>query len=912
MYRCIRILCASLFLFCGLGLKVFAAGFPVAWGTSSFDMTNPPASISNAVAIAAGQYHNLAVLENRTVAGWGDNTSGKATAPATLAGVVVVAGGANHSLALRQNGRVVAWGDGTATNVPAGLTDAMRIAAGAFHSLALRSNGTVVAWGANNQGQASPPLGLSAVAAIAAGAQHSLALRSDGSVVAWGQNSFGQSGVPLNLSGVIAIAAGDTFSMALRNNGTIATWGNIAAPPAHSGVVAIAAGGGHGIALRNDRTVFCWGDNSLNQSVVPAGTSNIIAIAGGATHSVALRMAPPRIVAHPTPRSVLRGQSTTFNATFTGSTPLSLRWRQNGIVIPNATNASYTISSAQSGDAGNYSLLVSNAVGVTISTNALLTVNVPAGITQDPESQQIAVGGNATFNVGVEGTGQIRYRWQKSGTNIPLATNATYTISPVNTTHAGNYRVVVSNSFGAATSMVATLTVLQIPVINVEPQNQSVLAGTTAAFSVAATNALGYQWRKGNANITGANEAIYLVSNAQTNDAGRYRVVVTNQYGAVTSAVASLTVNLLPPGESMVVQWGEDPVFNGVEQVDIKVPDGLTDVGGIAAGAYHNLVLFRSGLVFGWGDNRFGQASSPAVLTNAMRISAGMHHSVALTSNGTVFAWGLNSLKQTDTPAGLTGVVAIAAGGNHTLALRSNGIVSAWGHTNYGQSVVPANATNVMTIAAGFEHSLAVLSNGTLRTWGNNDFGQRIPPFALSNLVAVAAGKYHSVGLRSDGKVFAWGQNTFGQTNVPAEAVDVIAICAGDNHSMALRRDGGLVCWGQDNFLQLHPPDGLATIVGIAAAGNRSLVRMTKRLRLAVPELLVNGNLRLRIRNDDGSSIDTGRVGRVEVYAANNPALPLSEWTKRNVVFSLASGALQGEDVAPLPNLRFYRAVEKP
>ena len=901
----------GLFALLGPGMNAFGAGFPVAWGASAFGLTNPPPALTNVVAIAAGHYHNLAVLDNGTVAGWGDNSSGKATPPANLAGVVAVSGGANHSLALRQNGRVVAWGDGTATNVPATLMGVRGIAAGQFHSLAVRSNGTVVAWGANNRGQAAAPAGT--FTAVAAGGEHSLALRNDGRVVAWGYNNVGQSSVPVNLSGVIAIAAGANHSIALRNNGTIVVWGNIPNPPAHSGVIAIASGGGHGIALRNDRTVFCWGDNSLNQSVVPPGTTNVIGIAAGASHSVALRMTPPRITAHPTPRSVMLGGSTTFTAAFTGSSPVGLQWRRNDAAIPNATNATYTINNAQTNHAGLYSLLVSNRVGTALSTNAALFVNVPAAIVEQPQSLQVPVGGTAAFSVTAEGTGPLRYQWRKNGVDLsPGGNTSTFVISPVTTNHAGNYRVLVTNAFGTVLSDVATLTVLPIPVITAQPQSQTVLAGGSATFNVTANNATSYQWQRSNTNIAGADQAAYTLSGVQTNHAGNYRVVAINQHGAVTSAVATLTVTTLPEGESRVVQWGENPVFNGFGEVDITVPDGLVDITAIAAGAYHNLALFSNGRVYGWGDNLFGQAGAPPTVTNAMRISAGVHHSVALGSNGTVIAWGNNNLKQTDVPPGLTGVAAISAGGHHTLALRSNGTVVAWGHTNYGQSTVPANVTNIMAIAAGFEHSLAVFSNGTLRTWGNNDFGQRLPPAGLSNLIAAAGGRYHSVVLRNDGRVFAWGQNIFGQTNVPPEATNIIAIAAGANHSLALRRDGRLIGWGQNNFLQLQPPEGLGDIAAIAAGGNRSLVLTVKLLQMKPPQRLANGNVRLRIVNQDGSPVEAARAAKVEVYASSNPALPRPQWTKRNIALSIVNGALQGDDAAPLPSLRFYVALENP
>jgi hypothetical protein len=45
---------------------------------------------------------------------------------------------------------------------------------------------------------------------------------------------------------------------------------------------------------------------------------------------------------------------------------------------------------------------------------------------------------------------------------------------------------------------------------------------------------------------------------------------------------------------------------------------------------------------------------------------------------------------------------------------------------------------------------------------------------------------------------------------------------------------------------------------------------------------------------------------------SSNPALPRGQWTKRNIAFSVVNGGLQGDDVTPLPNLRFYVAFEKP
>ncbi len=83
-----------------------------------------------------------------------------------LSGVIAIAAGEYHSLALKSNGTVWAWGrnnygqlgNGTTTNknTPvqvSGLSSVIAIAAGTFHSIALKSDGTVWAWGVNEYGQ---------------------------------------------------------------------------------------------------------------------------------------------------------------------------------------------------------------------------------------------------------------------------------------------------------------------------------------------------------------------------------------------------------------------------------------------------------------------------------------------------------------------------------------------------------------------------------------------------------------------------------------------------------------------------------------------------------------------------------------------------------------------------------------
>ena len=80
-------------------------------------------------------------------------------------------------------------------------------------------------------------------------------------------------------------------------------------------------------------------------------------------------------------------------------------------------------------------------------------------ITNQPQSQTIAVGESVTFTVGDSG-GPVNYRWQKDGANLSAIT-PTLTIANAQPSAAGDYRVIVTNAVGAVTSSVARLTVVQ-------------------------------------------------------------------------------------------------------------------------------------------------------------------------------------------------------------------------------------------------------------------------------------------------------------------------------------------------------------------------------------------------------------------------------------------------------------------
>ena len=201
-----------------------------------------------------------------------------------------------------------------------------------------------------------------------------------------------------------------------------------------------------------------------------------------------------------------------------------------------------TWSGAVSGTNNPATLTVTSAnptVGVLFAGSPLLSISA------QPTNTAVVLGNRATFRVSAIGAEPLSYQWRKQANNLAGATDAEFTIAATVATDAGSYDVVVANVHGdRATSSVATLTVLLPPSITRQPESQTVNAGQSVAFSVSVmgTSPLTYQWRKAGVPLGGAVASTYVINGTTTNDAGAFDVAVSNPYGSVTSAVATLTV----------------------------------------------------------------------------------------------------------------------------------------------------------------------------------------------------------------------------------------------------------------------------------------------------------------------------------------------------------------------------------
>jgi hypothetical protein len=216
------------------------------------------------------------------------------------------------------------------------------------------------------------------------------------------------------------------------------------------------------------------------------------------------------------------------------------QWNFSGTNLPGATNASLTITNAQASDAGNVFVVITNYGGSVTSQVKMLTVNVPATITNQPQPQAVLAGQNAMFSVGAQGTPNLSYQWYLNGVSLGGAgTGPTLALSSVGKNEAGNYSVVVKNNSGSVTSLVASLTVLIT-----QPVNQTVGVGGNASFSVGVSSpaTLSYQWTDNGTDISGATNATLTLTDVPLTAGGSYAVAITTPGGILTSSAATLTV----------------------------------------------------------------------------------------------------------------------------------------------------------------------------------------------------------------------------------------------------------------------------------------------------------------------------------------------------------------------------------
>jgi hypothetical protein len=186
----------------------------------------------------------------------------------------------------------------------------------------------------------------------------------------------------------------------------------------------------------------------------------------------------PVFTAQPANATIAAGTGASFTVAISSPTPVTYQWQHAGTNLSNGghfsgvNTATLTVSNADPSDAGSYKARVSNSSGTTDSNPANLNVVTvptfappsPAPPTQQPNSVVASDGYPVAFSGFAFGAAPLSYEWRLNGTAVGSGTS--YSLASAHPANAGNYTLVVTNSYGAVTSRVARLTIVTVPVTN--------------------------------------------------------------------------------------------------------------------------------------------------------------------------------------------------------------------------------------------------------------------------------------------------------------------------------------------------------------------------------------------------------------------------------------------------------------
>lgn len=347
----------------------------------------------------------------------------------------------------------------------------------------------------------------------------------------------------------------------------------------------------------------------------------------------------------------------------------------------------------------------------------------------------------------------------------------------------------------------------------------------------------------------------------------------------VPKRVRSMPAALLARARTPSAVGGVRPLgHKGAHERCGSAGDGPPRPGSAASGRRGSRPSTASGRceISAWGWGAFGQCGvaskddvqrpTPVAVfdrseAGVVAVGAGSCHTLAATRTGAVFAWGRNNwgqlglgpplgdgrcapeqLSPREVPAlRHVRVTAVACGGFHSLALTAGGRVLAWGRGSAGQlglvtrhevaadsglAMKPLGDDGRHANGDGGGTANAVLRRSDLAAFSLRPVEVAHEPRVLpepQRVTMLAAGLHHSAAVTSDGKLWTWGEGRRGQLGsgtltqallpacraLPAECAlsPVVDVACGDSHSLAVVKTGSVVGAGDSSYGRLGLTD---------------------------------------------------------------------------------------------------------
>jgi alpha-tubulin suppressor-like RCC1 family protein len=684
-------------------------------GTTTASLTPVTVTgITNATALATGNYHNCALLADTTVKCWGPNTTGQSGHPTV-------------------NTTAIVSTPYTVSNSAGVLKNIVAISAGFASTCAIRSDATVWCWGYNFYGQLGNATGTNSYLAVqvlgittaktdsplalSVGNHHACVVLANGSAQCWGYNTNKQLGnnttvnssrsvAVLGLSGAVGVSAAAANTCFLKNNSTIQCLGN------------------RSYGSTGDGTISGTPNGSLTQVTGITNATSVIAGKGGYTFCAILADKSVRCWGRNFYGLLSNGLDTD------ASTPITPQGISDVTSLSMAENFGCALDSSKKIECWGNSENGETGLGTVAKTTLPKTGSMLSGL----GPVQSVASGNA-FTCALLASGSVKCWGSASATNPSLGDNSTVQkiVNPV-----------------------TVLGITNASSLAVGDRNACVIvSGGIKCWGTGSNGANG----DGTITARPAPVTVTGITTATQIGLGRF-------FGC--ALLSNQTVKCWGLGNNGQQGHGALTNQNAPSATALNVSGAIR----ISAGYNHACALLSSGQVMCWGSSSYGQIgngtsggttfiSTPAYVTGintAMEISTGYEFSCALLRDNTVRCWGYNNygtlgdgaVTARSTPVTvtisegnepLTRMTSITSNANVTCGNRANSDgnqLVCWGNNAHGslglgiiantyrRAVEVPGMNSVAKITAGpvGESICTIDSSGTPKCFGNNDYNR--------------------------------------------------------------------------------------------------------------------------------------------------------------------------------------------
>jgi alpha-tubulin suppressor-like RCC1 family protein len=691
--------------------------------------------------------HSLLVNALGRVFGWGGNSSGQIgdnsalcrITPVSVAGATKtfckISAGEQHSLAIDKNGKAWAWGSAqnfalgnsnqfTARSTPiaVGITTQTfcKISAGYRFSLAIDKNGRAWGWGTNSNGQLgdgtatnksipeSVAGGVKTFCEISAGLVHSAALDKNGRAWCWGYNVYGTLGDNSITDRCTPVSVA----------GTVKTFCQISAGKAYAT-----------LAIDKNGRAWGWGYNDAGQignttvfSVrtpvsVQGAVKTFCKISVGAQHTAAIDK---------------NGRAWTWGVNTHGSLgDGTTTARTTPVSVAGAVKTFCEISAGGQNTLYHFTLAIDKN-GAAWGWGSIFGAFLGDGSASRRTTPMSVRGNTRTF------------------CKIFLAANHTISIDK-----GGRLWAWGNNDYS---QLGDTTTTSRATPISVRGAVKTFCQIATGDFRTLAIDRTGRVWGWGNGYAGAIGTGNTFNYNTPVSIAGTVKTFCQISSGQYNSLAIDKNGRAWAWGDNGFGQLGDNSITQRCTPV--SVAGAAKTFCKIDGGNNHVLAIDRTGRVWAWGANNFGQLGNNAFVSQRTpvsilgatktfcHISGGVSHSLGIDKNGRAWAWGQgangglgnNSTANVCTPVSVLGGVKtfckISGGQNFSVAIDKNGRVWAWGANSSGQlgddtllsKNTPVSVRGAVKtfceIMTGTAHVIAIDKNGRAWAWGSDSSGQ--------------------------------------------------------------------------------------------------------------------------------------------------------------------------------------------